>query len=332
MPLPERDAAAKVPTPPAAPGGRVARRRRWLTLAVALAVGALLVAALVLSPWDQVATALTAADPGLMALALVASLAVYPLWVWQWRHIAAPMRAVRWPVMAQVVALSIGARFTVSGLGGVASGGTALHAHAGLSPAEAAGVMTVDQVLAGGAKLAVLALALALAPVPDAVRTAALALAGGLLALAVLALALRPLTRIGTGRLGSAIARFAAEFARLLSTRVLLPAALLALAKKGLEIAAAYALQRALGIDGSPALASLAVASVSLVSLLPIAPVQLGPQALAIFTTYAALGTPAAQAISVAALHQALMLLSTLAIGATALALTAAPARATPAP
>ncbi|MCB1404711.1 MAG: flippase-like domain-containing protein [Rhodobacteraceae bacterium] len=319
-------------------GGATARRwagpswRRLLTGAVVVSVLVLLVLAIALSPWEQVTIALAAANWGVLALALAASLVVYPLWVWQWRHIAAPLRIVRWPVMAQVVALSIGARFTISGLGGVASGGAALHTHAGLTAAEAASVMTVDQILAGGTKLLVLVLALAMAPVPAPVRNASLVL-GAALGVACLLLAglgrFRRALRSALGaRLGAAVARFAGDLGRLGSVRVVLPAALLAVLKKGLEIASAYAIQRALGIDGTPALAILAVASVSLVSLLPLAPVHLGPQALAVFTTYAALGTPAAEAISVAVLHQAMMLVSTLIIGAAGLAVATCPARA----
>jgi glycosyltransferase 2 family protein len=308
------------------------RAKRLITAVLVLIVTGLLIATITVSPWAEVAVALTSADPVLMILALAAGLAVYPLWIWQWRLIVAPLHRVRWRVMAQIVALSIGARFTVSGLGGVASGGAALHSQAGLSPAEAAGVMTVDQALAGVAKLGVLALALVLAPVPDAVRAASLALAAALIGLAVLLALLPSLGRIGGGRFANAAARFATEFGRLLTARVLVPATLLAFAKKSLELAGAYAIQRALGIDASPVLAILAVASVSLVTLLPIAPVHLGPQALAVFTTYAALGVPTAEAISVAVLHQAMMLITTLGIGAVALVLTAVPPRAQPAP
>jgi uncharacterized membrane protein YbhN (UPF0104 family) len=192
--------------------------------------------------------------------------------------------------------------------------------------------MTLDQVLAGATKLLVLALALALAPVPETVRLAALGLTGGLVALAALVVVLRRVGVTAGGRLGAAVSRFAADFARLVTGRVLVPAFALALAKKGLELMAAYAVQRALGIDASPALAILAVASVSLVSLVPLAPVQLGPQALAVFATYVALGTPAPLAVSVAVLHQALMLGTTVLIGALALALSVRLAPAKPAP
>lgn len=337
-----RDAARQAPAqravaPSGGPGrpGRQAARR-LLTGAVAAAIVALMGLAIAFTPWAQVGTVIKAADPGLLVAALAASLGVYPLWIWQWRQIAAPLRPVRWPVMAQVVALSIGARVTVSGLGGVASGGAALHAHAGLSAAESAGVMTVDQMLAGGAKLGVLVLALAIAPVPPAVRHVGFGLGAALVAAGLLLVVLvrigRAPNRVRAGRLGAAIAGFARDFARLGTPRVILPAAGLALAKKALEIAAAYAIQRSLGIDGSPAPAILAVLSVSLVSLVPIAPVQLGPQALAVFATYAALGTPTAEAVSVAVLHQGLMLVSTLIIGAVALAFAIRPARAKPAP
>lgn len=291
----------------------------------ALVIGGMLVLGIVLTPWQQVGLALAATEPALLALALAASLAVYPLWVWQWRCLAAPLRRVRWPVMAQVVALSIGARFAVSGLGGVATGAAALHAHAGLTPAEATGVMTLDQVLAGAAKLAVLALALALAPLPESLRHATLALTAGMLGLGLLLFALRRFGQLWTARIGGVIARYASDVGQLLRRGVLVPGTILALAKKALEVAAALALQHALGIQASPALALLAVASISLVSLLPLAPVHLGPQALAVVSTYAALGTPPAQAIAIGVLHQGLMLVTVLIVGVVALGLGAMP-------
>lgn len=336
-----RDAEPRNPEAPDAAVTRgqhrpVGKWRRLITGALFMTILVLLAFAIALSPWDQVASALGSATPGLLALAFIASLGVYPLWVWQWRRIAAPLRSVPWPVMAQVVALSMGARFTVSGIGGVASGGAALHVHAGLSPAESASVMTVDQMLAGGTKLLVLALALAIAPLPPIVRTASLGLVAGLGVLCGLLFVLIRFNRLPrqgrVGRLRAWVSGFAQDLVRLGSVRVVLPASALALLKKGLEIASAYAIQRSLGIDGPLVFALLAVASVSLVSLLPLAPVQLGPQALAVFTTYAALGTPTAEAISVAAIHQAMMLITTLIIGAVAIALASRPTQTNPSP
>ncbi len=313
------------------------RTRRLVTLALASVFAALLVVALVVSPWEQVWRALVAADPWWLGLAVASSVLVFPLWVVQWRHIAAPLAKVGWPVMTRVVAMSATARFTISGLGGVASGGAALHAHAGLTPGGAAGVMTVDQLVAGGAKLVVLLLAVAIAPLPYVASSAIVGLVAGCAALLIV---IAVLIRLRPARLGwmagagwlssiiSAVVRLGQDLARLNTARVLVVAALLALVKKGLEIGAIYAIQLSLHIEGTVALAILATASVSLVTLLPLAPAHLGPQGVAVFSTYAALGVPTSQAVSAGLLLHAVMMITAVLIGAVAIAVPNAASRA----
>jgi len=300
---------------------------RQIVIGTAILVLALgLLAAVAGLPLADLRQTLALADAGLLMLALGAMLAVFPLWVWQWRAIALPLARVAWPVMTQVVAVSVTARVTTSGLGGIAGGGAALHLHAGLSGAGAASVMAVDQVLAGVAKLAVLALALAFVPLPPQVATAAaavLVLIAGSAALALAAHRARDALRAALAgprlsRARGAALRLIRDFAQLARCGVLVPATLLALAKKGFEVLAALAVQLAFGLEGAPHLALLAVASVSLVSLVPIAPVHLGPQAVALFATYAAFGVPPLQAGAIALAHQVLVLASTLALAAVA--------------
>lgn len=304
-------------------------RRLLIGLAVAILASALVLAVVKL-PMAEIRQALASADRAALAFALLAAGAVYPLWVLQWQLIARPLARTGWVAMTQVVAVSVAARFSISGIGGVASAGAALYLRAGLSPAGATSVMAVDQALAGMAKLAALALALAIAPLPEGAKGAILSALVGLALFVGAALGLRRLrgTMPGPGggywrRARAAFGRFAGDFERLATWRVLLPAGVLALMKKSLEVIAALAIQRAFGIAGEPLLALTAVISVSLVSLLPIVPMQLGPMALAVFSTYAAQGVPAVEALPIALTHQVLALVTTLALVVLALSLQA---------
>lgn len=301
------------------------QRRRNIISGMFVLVLVLLVVALWRFPMAPLLDALRAANLYWLAVALAANLAVFPFWVWQWRVLATRFNVVTWPAMTRVVALSLGARVTVSGLGGVASGGAALHLEAGLSPQEAASVMTLDQVLAGLTKVLVLVLALAFVPLPEVVSSGILDAAEVIVALSALFAVLVVCGRWSpshfwrrssiVSRLFSLIAGIVRDLREVTCFSVVLPAAILALSKKALEVLSAYAIQIALGIEGSWALALLVVASVGLVSLLPFAPVQLGPQALAVFSTYSVFDTPTALAVSAGVMHQAVMLLTLGAIG-----------------
>jgi uncharacterized membrane protein YbhN (UPF0104 family) len=334
------DQPAHAIRPPDTPVCDLLGRRIMVTVAVLVLV--LLAVALWHFPLAPLLDAFAAADRRWLAAALVANLAIFPFWIWQWQVLAARFVIVPWRVMARVVALSLGARVTVSGLGGVASGGAALHLEAGLTPQQAASVMSIDQILAALTKVLVLALVLAFVPLPDAVWSGAV---GVMVVFAALLVGFSALTRSTrwpearfwarspmVRRLVNLGSGFAQDLRQLAGRPVLVPAAVLAVLKKALEVAAAYAIQTALGIEGSWALALLVVASVSIVSLLPLAPVQLGPQALAVFSTYALFDTPTVLAVSAGVVHQAVALISLGAVGTATLAIGSAQARLRAAP
>lgn len=289
--------------------------RRWrliLVATVALALGL----ALALVPWPEVGEAIGAARVSFLLAAVALNLAVFPFWVWQWQLIAAPLARVDWRTMSGVVALSVTAKVALSGVAGLSSGLLALRYRAGLSYSEAGTVISVDQFFALVTKVAVIGLALLLLPLPAVLLQAALGLAAlsGLM-LAVLWLAgppgHRPLPVDHRLQLPfRAVRRFLNDLAALRSWPVLAGGLALALIKKALETGAALAVQLACGIEASPAAAVLVVAAVSLTTLVPVAPANLGIHSAGVFAAYALLDTPTDQAIAAGLLHHAMLLVA----------------------
>lgn len=305
------------------------RGRRIIAAAVVLVL-ALLGVSLWRFSLRPLVDVLETVDMRWLTAALLANLAIFPFWIWQWRVLASRFDIVPWGVMGRVVALSLGARVAISGFGGVASGGAALHLEARLTPQQAASVMSLDQILAGLTKVLVLTLVLVFVPLPDVVWAGVLGVMAVFVAVLVGFAVLTGCMRWSASRIWQRplvewqlfkyIASFVQDFRKVASMPVLVPAGVLAVLKKTLEVMAAYAIQTALGIEGSWALALLVVASVSIVSLLPLAPVQLGPQALAVFSIYALFDTPTALAVSAGLVHQAVVLLTLGVVGLAALA------------
>lgn len=255
-----------------------------------------------------------AARFSLLLAAVALNIAVFPFWVWQWRLIARPLARVDWRAMSGVVALSITAKVTLSGLAGVSSGLLALRYRAGLSYSEAGTVISVDQFMALVTKVVVVGLALLLLPLPAALHQAASGMAAlAAMMLGVLWFAGEPGRRAlpVEGRLrrpALALRRFLEDLSALRSWPVLAGGLALALVKKALETGAALAVQLACGIEASPAAAVLVVAAVGLTTLVPVIPGNLGFHSAGVFAAYALIGTPTELAVAAGLLHHAALL------------------------
>lgn len=300
------------------PGGRPVPVRLLVTLLATVALLVLLSRA----PWSQMLAALLAANPLWLILAVLASASVFPLWVVQWRALAGG--AVTLPRMTEVVALSALANATLFKVAGLASAGVLLVGRAGLTAAAAVSVLTLDQVLAGLAKVLVLGLAVMLVPLPAAAVQTMLgfsALVLGLAAIVVL-LASRPAMTAALAAAWPAIARAAGFLGRVSDSFAVLRSPgrtglvlLLAIAKKTAEVLTAYAVQLACGIDAPPTAAVLVVAAVGLVTVLPIVPGNLGLFTAGVFAAYRFLGIDPAQAMAAGLLLHAAELAPTLVFG-----------------
>ena len=311
--------------------GNVSPVRHILALAVLAALGA---AAFAL-PWAEVWNALQATQLTYLMLAVALTLAVFPLWVWQWRMIVAPVKPAAWRMMCGVVALSVAAKATVSGMAGVSVGLLALKVRAGLSYSEAGSVISVDQFFALATKLAVMLLAVALLPLPTMLHgtlLGLLALGTGMLVLLVFAdragrwLGFLPLSGVTPLRaaLGH-LQRFLADLGRVASRRVLAGGMALAFAKRALEVAAAFAVQMACGLGADPVAPVLVVAAVSLTTLVPLTPANLGTHSAGVFGAYVLVGVPAELALAAGLLHHAVVLFSSMVLAVLGLGLSRAP-------
>jgi len=255
--------------------------------------------------------ALATTQPGWLALAVVAHVLILPLWVVQWQGLAQPFRVVPVLSMTEAVALSIGSKVALSGAVGVAGGFYGLTARAGLAPAAASVVIAADQLVAALMKLGLLAIVGPLVAVPLLPQGVILPL------LAVVAAGLALFFGMAAGRrLSRKVARALPDLKQLGSLRVFGLAVTLGVLKKSTEIAAALCVQMACGLHVGLGGAALAVVAVSLSTVLPVMPANLGTHSAAVAGAYVLLGAPAAQAVSVGLLHHASLLAASAMIAA----------------
>lgn len=283
-------------------------RGHWVQRAVPAVLVLALGGVAVLLPWEAVIAALRTARPGWLLVAVLAHLAILPFWVAQWRILARPFADVPVPVMTGVVAQTIAARVTLSGAVGVAVGFLGLTARARLTPQAAGAVMAADQALAALMKLAVLSLVVALLPLPPG-----LVLSG----VAVLALVVGAVL-LGRSRLRLPLGldRVLRDLARIAVGGGMAAALALAVVKKGTEVTAALAVQAALGLPAGWGGALVAVAAVSLSTLLPVMPANLGTHSAAVAGAYVLMGHPAGLAVSAGLVHHATLLVTSALVAA----------------
>ena len=275
----------------------------WLLLTVAL------VLTVPRLPWSLAASVVSDAAPAWIALALLANAGILPMWAAEWT-ILVPGGAAKFSRMLEIVLVSAAVLNSVPMLAGEASAVGLLVTRAGLSRGAALSVLALDQLLVAFAKIAVLAVAALVSPIPPWVRAGLLMLAVGfaLLATTLVVLAHR-------GQELSARVPAGAGWTTLVMTRVLawgrhlealrdarraILVALLALAKKGAEIAAAMAVQIALGVPPDIAAATVVVAALALSTLVPIAPGNLGVYEATVYAVYRFFGVAPEVALALA--------------------------------
>lgn len=284
-------------TSPSPPGPS---RRIWWILGWSVLAAFFAVAAYAL-PWAEVLAALAGAKWQWLGIALVAAIAGWPFWVLQWWLLAPAAHRPTLDRMAQVTALTGTANVSLPMAGVVAAVGF-LIVRGGLPATAAASLYTIDQMLTGIAKVGILALASVLVSVPDWLRTGLLSLTGVmvLFTLALLAAAhggttMRRLA-VGLGEKPARIVNLLADFIDHLEPMrqpwLGLAVVLLAFAKKASEVAVALAVQIAVGMEPSLAGAVLVVAALSLATLAPISPGNLGVFEATVILSYQYLGVP----------------------------------------
>jgi uncharacterized membrane protein YbhN (UPF0104 family) len=245
---------------------------------------------------------------GWLTLALLCYVAILPLWAMQW-HILAPTDPSR-PVgdMFGVVATTSSVLNTTPMLVGEATGVALLVARTRLDRAAAVSVLAMDQLLVGMAKLAVLATAALVAPLPAwmthalLVLLVAMSLLGAMLLLASWrhANVASALSRVMPERIAVAIGLFAASLEPLRTPARGAPALALALIKRAVEVGAILCVLRAFGVTLPVGAAVVVLAVLNLATLLPVVPGNVGVFEAAVVLALTRFGVPAEQALGIA--------------------------------
>jgi uncharacterized protein (TIRG00374 family) len=282
-------------------------------LVAALVLVALLVLALLQLDLGRVGVELSRARPAWIIAALLCFAAILPLWAAQWWLLSPPTERRTPGSMLAVVCMTSSVLNTTPMLVGEAAGVWFLASTAGVERAAGVAVLAMDQLLVGLAKVAVLAGASLTLPLPPAMRAGVRVLAAGVIALTAALLVVawsgeRTLQRL-TGRLPARLAsiarRGAAALAPLRSPLRGGGALLIALLKKGAELLAILAIQRAFGVDLPASSALVVLAALNLATLLPIVPGNAGVYEASVVLAYAWLGVPPERALGMAVVQHA---------------------------
>jgi uncharacterized membrane protein YbhN (UPF0104 family) len=299
--------------------------RRWLAILFWLGLTVAIALALRGLPWRHAFAELRTVRGSWVVAAVIANLVILPLWAMEWRILVPGVARIAFARMFEVVAVTAAVLNSVPFFAGEASGVALLIGRAGLSRGAAVSVLAMDQLLVGFAKLAVLGVAAAYAPLPAWLRAGMLSLVAGF---GILLAVLFPLAhrwarvrgwlRDRPSRLRDIAARLTemgAHFDALRQASRLRRVAILALAKKFAELLAILAVQAAFGLDPSMASALLVLAGLAITTLLPIAPANLGVYEATVFAAYRFVGVPVETALGLAVIQHACFLLPALAVG-----------------
>jgi uncharacterized membrane protein YbhN (UPF0104 family) len=282
--------------------------RRSGRLVAFLALAGLVVAALQRMDLGRAAAQIASIHAEWLVLAVACYGAILPLWAGQWTMLAPGGSAGRGRAMLGVVALTSAVLNTTPMLVGEATAVVLLVARAGLDRVAALSVLAMDQLLVGVAKLALLALAASVAPLPEWMSRAVLGLLGAILLLggALVLAAWRHvdvavvLERVVPARVAAAAGAFARSLEPLRFPARGLPALGIALLKKAVEVAAMVCVYRAFGLAVPVSAAVVVLAALNLATLLPVVPGNVGVFEAAVVLALTRFGVTPEQALGVA--------------------------------
>lgn len=311
------------------PSAAGSRDHRWVLPALFAVLTLGLVLTLPSVDWPRALAELRHVGPWWIAVAVALNFAILPLWALEWRLLV-PGVVLGVRRTFEIVTVTASILNTVPFLAGETSAVALLMGRGGLSRGAALSVLAMDQLLVAFAKLATLALAAWLAPIPGWLRTglATLIAVFGAMLVALVPLAhhwenIRAVLLRSPTHMRRWLARLCEWGEHLDVLRApgrISQAMLLALGKKGVELGAIVAIQAAFGLDVSLASAALVLAGLALSTLVPVSPGNLGVYEATVFTIYRYLGVPAETAVGVAIVQHLAFLLPSLAGGYVTLA------------
>jgi uncharacterized membrane protein YbhN (UPF0104 family) len=297
--------------------------RRILYLLLLLVVLASIIAELRALPWREALSLAGSATLSWLVVAVIAQLAIIPLWTVQWCLLVTA--AVRLRVMAEVVSVTATIQHILPFFFGPVAATILLRTRAGCGNTAAVSVYAVDQLVNGIAKLAVIGLAVLLLPLPKIYQSGADVLFAGV---AVSCVVLIFMARAG-GKLRQlaarmtrtsnlpllALADLAETFDTMRTARRSIAVVLLAIGKKALEVGAVVAVQYSCGITASLSSAVAVVAALGVSTMVPLTPANLGVYEATVFFIYRYCGVAPASALTAAVLQHFAVLLAILTPG-----------------
>lgn len=296
------------------------KKKRWLYI-LAWAVASICIYLAVRKlQWESVLVELKNAHLFWLALAMAGNGFVLVLGTLQWLNFLPRDYHIGFPRMIEVNALVAMTSNTVPFLAGPALAIVLLAKREKVGHAVALSVIALDQFAEGFAKFSLFLLVIVLAPIPDWMRQGIIiALSAIFLLFAVLFFfAFRHrhfkifMSRQSHPRwykVWRFISRWAHHLEALRSVRIFAVGMGTALAMKGAEVFAIWAIQKSFGVDLPLWTIFVVLASVSLVTMVPVAPGNLGIYETTVFFVYQYLGLPAEQALGLAILQHLCLLI-----------------------
>ena len=319
-----------------------ARRSRLIWIAVWAVLAAGLVYAASSLSWGEVLAAGLRADPLWLAVALVINLTNAPLWALCWRCLMGRKAQVPMLGLTGVLAVVAAAIQAFSVLGGGATAFVLMTGRLGLTKPAAASLLVLEGLTTGLVKALLVAAAFALVPDSALLRGIGASLLGavalGLVGLIIVsrsrALLYRLAARTG-GRSRIWIERLADWTSHLEAVRSparLGGAVFFMLMRRIADGLAAWCVAWACGIVVGPQIIVLVIASLAIVTLVPVPAGNVGLYELAVVAAYQWVGVAPEIALAAALLQHAIYLVSILVPGALIMAFAPGLARSQPKP
>jgi glycosyltransferase 2 family protein len=287
------------------------KKRRWLlVLAWAVASFCIYLVARKLQ-WDSVLSELKNISPFWLILAVVSNLLILVFGTAQWINFLPKGYHVSFKNMLEINALMAMTSNTVPFLAGQALAVVLLAKREKMGHAVALSVMALDQFAEGFAKMSLFLLVALLTPIPDWMKQGILLAFLGIFILFTVLFFFahrhrqfkdfmdkRSHPRLET--VWRFVSRWAHHLEALRSYKIFSLGMGIALAMKGMEALAIFLVQKSFGLDLPFWTILLVLASISLVTMVPVAPGNLGVYEATVFFVYQFLGLPPEQALGVA--------------------------------
>jgi glycosyltransferase 2 family protein len=287
------------------------KNRRWL-LILAWAVASFFIYLIARKlQWDSLLGELKNVEPFWLILAIVSNLLILVFGTSQWINFLPREYHVRFKSMLEINGLMAMTSNTVPFLAGQALAVVLLAKREKVGHAVALSVMALDQFAEGFAKMSLFLLVALLTPIPDWMKQGILLAFVGIFALFIILFFFAHrhrqfkvfMDKQAHPRLAKVwhfISRWAHHMEALRNFKIFAFGMGLSLAMKGMEALAIFMVQKSFGLDLPIWTIFMVLASISLVTMVPVAPGNLGIYEATVFFVYQYLGLPPEQALGVA--------------------------------